>query len=135
MKPETLSGARVPSLAVAMSFKDVATSQPDEAIQLGSCPVFQWIVVRTRRSVYDIIVLSGDAGEVMVRGGRFFPEFRRATVVGSTFGGSAVRVGSICAGCRMELEVAGKFFLRDSAAAIGRFPPAPAAAHRWLAPG
>ena len=108
MTPETLSGAGALSLVVAVPLEDQATPQPDEAIQLDSCPAFQWIVVRTRRSVYEIIVLSGDAGDVMVRGGRYFPEFRCATVVGSTFGGSAVRLGTICVGCYLELQVDGK---------------------------
>jgi len=118
MTPEILSGAGTLSLAVAMPLEDQATPQPEEAIQLDSCPAFQWIVVRTRRSVYEIFVLSGDAGEVMVRGGRYFPEFRRATIVGSTFGGSAVRVGSICAGCYMELEVDGMSFVTSRIEAV-----------------
>ena len=118
MTPETLSGAGALSLAVAVPLEDQATPQPDEAIQLDSCPAFQWIVVRTRQSVYEIFVLSGDAGEVMVRGGRYFPEFRRATIVGSTFGGSAVRVGSICAGCHLELEADGKSFVTSRIEAV-----------------
>lgn len=125
MNPETLSGAGAPSLAVALPFEDLATSPPDDAIQLDTCPEFQWIVVRTRRSVYDIIVLSGDAGEVMVRGGRFFPEFRRAIIAGSTFGGSAVRAGSICAGCHLELEVAGKSFVTSRIEAVSLGLPHP----------
>ena len=118
MTPETQSGAGELSFAVAVPLQDQATSPPDEAIQLDSCPAFQWIVVRTRRSVYDIIVLSGEAGEVMVRGGRYFPEFRHATIAGSTFGGSAVRVGSICPGCHMELEVDGRSFVTSRIEAV-----------------
>ena len=118
MTPEILSGAEALSLVVAVPLKDQATPQPDEAIQLDSCPAFQWIVVRTRQSVYEIFVLSGDAGEVMVRGGRYFPEFRRATIVGSTFGGSAMRVGSICPGCHMELEVDWRSFVTSRIEAV-----------------
>ena len=122
MNPETLSGAGELSFAVAVPLEDQATSPPDEAIQLDSCAAFQWMVVRTRRSVYDIIVLSGEAGEVMVRGGHYFPEFRHATIAGSTFGASAMRVGSICPGCHMELEADGKSFVtsRIEAVSLGR---------------
>jgi hypothetical protein len=35
-----------------------------DGIQIDSCPALEWIVVRTRNSVYDVIVLSGTAGEV-----------------------------------------------------------------------
>ena len=118
MTRETPSGAGALSVTVAMPLKDLATSLPEEAIQLDSCPAFQWIVVRTRRSVYDIIVLSGDAGEVMVRGGRYFPEFQSATIAGSTFGGRAVRLGSICVGCYLELHVNGESFITSRIQAV-----------------
>ena len=111
MNRETVTGGEAASLAIALPFDELATSPPDDTIQLDSCPQFQWILVRTRRSVYDVIVLSGEAGEVMIRGGSFFPEFQLATIVGSTFGGSAVRLGSICAGCHLELHVDGKSFV------------------------
>ena len=46
---------------------------PRSAIQLDSCRTFDWVVAKTSRSVYDLVVLPGDAGEVLVRGGRFLP--------------------------------------------------------------
>jgi hypothetical protein len=118
MNQETLSGAAAPSLVAALPFEGSATEQPDDVIQLDSCPALQWIVVRTRKSTYDIIVLSGDAGEVMVRGGRFFPEFRHATIAGSTFGGSSVKLGSICVGLHLELRVNGKSFVTSRIQAV-----------------
>ena len=111
MSREIVTGGEAASLAVALPFEDLAAVPRDDSIQLDSCPQFQWILMRTRRSVYDLIVLSGKAGEVMIRGGSFFPEFRLATIVGSTLGGSAVRLGSICAGCHLELHVDGKSFV------------------------
>jgi len=111
MTREPVTGGEAASLEVALPFEDLATVPPDDTIQLDSCPQFQWILMRTRRSVYDVIVLSGEAGEVMIRGGAFFPEFQLATIVGSTLGGSAVRLGSICAGCHLELHVDGKSFV------------------------
>jgi hypothetical protein len=41
------------------------------------------IVVTTRSSVYELIVLPGH-NDVLVRGGSHFPEFRRALFLGST---------------------------------------------------
>jgi len=111
MSREIVTGGEAASLAVALPFEDLAAVPRDDSIQLDSCPQFQWILMRTRRSVYDLIVLSGKAGEVMIRGGSFFPEFQLATIVGSTLGGSAVRLGSICAGCHLELHVDGKSFV------------------------
>jgi len=126
MNPEIVTGGEAASLAVALPFEDLATSPPDDAIQLDSCPQFQWIVVRTRESVYDIIVLSGDTGDVMVRGGRFFPAFRLATLAGSTFGGSSMRAGSICAGCHLELHVDGKALVTSRIETVSLGLPHPA---------
>ena len=71
----------------ALSLSGWATSDWSDGIQIDSCPALEWIVVRTLNSVYDVIVLSGNAGEVLVRGGRFFPEFCRARLAGATAGG------------------------------------------------
>jgi hypothetical protein len=69
----------------------------------------------------------------MVRGGQFFPEFQLATIAGSTYGGSALRLGKICTGCHMELRVDGKSFVTSRIEAVSlslphaTFPlPAPA---------
>src|SRR5580765_3495400 len=116
MNRETLSGAETPSRTFIMRREDWPAS-PDD-IQLDSCNELQQIVVKTRRSAYDIIVLSGDAAEVMVRGGQFFPEFRRARIAGSTFGGSALRLRSICVGLHLELHVDGKSFVTSRIQAV-----------------
>ena len=83
------------------------TRKSDAAVHLDLCDPFERIAVKTRRSRYEVIVLSGAASEVLVRGGRFFPEFRRATLCGSTAGGSAIRLKSIEEGLCMELRVDG----------------------------
>ena len=54
------------------------------SIDLGSCAVRETIVVTTRASVYELIVLQGDEGDVLVRGGSHFRKFRRVLFVGST---------------------------------------------------
>ena len=54
------------------------------SIDLGSCAAPETIVVTTRASVYELIVLRGDEPDVLVRGGRHFTEFRRVLFVGST---------------------------------------------------
>lgn len=78
------------------------------AICLNACLPFDRLEVRTERTVYDVVVLSGSTGEALVRGGRHFVDFRRARVVGSTFGGSAVRFRTIEVGAHLELQVEGQ---------------------------
>jgi len=102
------------SHAVATPFEDWATWQPEEAIELDLCHALEQIVVRTRHSVYEVIVLCGEAGEVLVRGGRFLPDFQRARIEGSTAGGCAVKLRSICVGLHMELNVGGQVFITST---------------------
>ena len=90
------------------------------AIHLDSCVPFEHIAVRTRRNDYDVVVLAGRAGDVCVRGGRFFKEFRRARLAGSTFGGSAIRVRTIEVGCPLELQVDGRRIVTSAVEAVSR---------------
>jgi len=76
-----------------------------QAIHIDSCQPFEHIAVRTQRTDYEVVVLPGNAGEVLVRGGRFFKEFRRARLAGSTLGGTAIRLNTIEVGCALELQV------------------------------
>jgi len=59
--------------------------------------------VRTRNTTYEITVLSPLTGDVLVRGGQFFPEHTRAQLAGCSMGGSFLKVRSIHPGFLMEL--------------------------------
>jgi hypothetical protein len=73
-------------------------------LHLDSCALFERITVRTQTSVYELIVLSGAIGEVLIRGGRFFPRFSRAIVIGAAKGGGAVALRTIVSGLSMEFR-------------------------------
>jgi hypothetical protein len=90
------------------------------AIHLDSCVPFDRIAVRTRRTDYEVVVLPGSTGDVLVRGGRFFEEFRRARLAGSTFGGTAIRVNTIEVGCALELHVDGTRIVTSPIEAVSR---------------
>ena len=61
------------------------------------------LIVRTRNSVYEIIVMVPHTASVMVRGGRFFSTFTPAQVVGSSLGGGFLKLHGVYAGLQMEL--------------------------------
>ena len=127
MKAETMRGGAAGQSGVGMPQPGSGGTTADNVIRLASCAEFDWVVVRTCGGhVYDIVVLSGATGAVMVRGGRFFPDFRRATVVGSTFGGSAVKLRTICAGLHLELKVDGKSIVTSSVTEVSRRLPSDA---------
>jgi hypothetical protein len=83
--------------------------------------------VRTRNSVYEFTVLTADTGDVLVRGGHFFPEHTRARIAGCSLGGSCLKVGSIYPGFLMELHRAddGQRIVTTRVQAIASLPPGP----------
>ena len=94
----------------------------NDGIQIDSCPALEHIEVRTLNSVYEVIVLDGCAGEVLIRGGRFFPEFRRARLAGAT-ARNALKLLGIYVGLRMELYVDDQPIVTSAVRRISRRPP------------
>jgi hypothetical protein len=101
-----------PSLAAQQAAHDFVQSATEErprfipnAVWLDDCRPFETFVVITSRNVYDIVVLPGNCGQVLIRGGHYFPEFRYALLLGATGGGSALKMNRIEVGLRMELRL------------------------------
>jgi len=74
--------------------------------------------VRTRHSVYDIIVSEPRGAGVFVRGGRFFPEFTAVRVAGSTNGGSSIELRSLEVALRLEFSLGRQFVLTSAVQSI-----------------
>jgi hypothetical protein len=62
------------------------------------------LTIRTRHSLYEIVVVAPETGDVLVRGGEYFPEFTPARLAGSSLGGSFLKLHGIYVGFRMELS-------------------------------
>ena len=75
------------------------------SIHIPSCAASETIVVRTGASVYELIVLRGDCGEVLVRGGKRFAEFCPVLFVGSVRNGGPVARHTIDIGLCMKFYV------------------------------
>jgi len=80
-------------------------------VSLDRLSALDRLVVRTRHSVYEIIVSSPSSGDVLVRGGAFFPDFTPARLAGSTLGGSFVKIRALHVGFRLEFTVGVQFVL------------------------
>jgi hypothetical protein len=65
------------------------------------------LLVRTRYSQYRLTVLDGESGHVLIEGGTLLHGVTPATLSGATAGGSAMKLGWIGVGLRMELSVGG----------------------------
>ena len=100
--PEPVAFDRiVPGQPTLDAFAVEATCSHGVALQ--SLEAGAVLTVNTQNSCYRMVVLDGPARRVLVRGGWVFPEKTEAQVGGATAGGSAVRVGWIGEGLRLEL--------------------------------
>ena len=80
-------------------------------------------LVRTRNTNYEFTVLAPETGEVLVRGGRFFPEHTRARISGCTLGGSILKVCAIYPGFLMELQHGEQRIVTTRVQRISSLPP------------
>jgi hypothetical protein len=76
-----------------------------DGVQVEQLPALQGVRVQTRNTTYDITVIDGSAGEVLITGGRFFPIPTRARLNGCTLGGSCLKWRGLYTGLRMEIQV------------------------------
>ena len=83
------------------------------SIHIHSCAEFETIIVTTRSSVYELIVLPGDEG-VLVRGGSHFTEFRRALFLGSTAEDASFAPGTIDTGRRLQFICGDRVFITSA---------------------
>jgi len=99
-----------------------AVSQTD-GIGLIDVEAFATLVVRTDNSVYRITILRPHAREVLVQGGKFFPERTRACLSGSTFGGSCLKIGWVGLGLHLEFHAGDQCIITSHVCAIAVEPP------------
>jgi hypothetical protein len=77
------------------------------AVDLRSLPSGTELLVETRNSRYRFVVLD-DGGNVLVDGGRYFPQETTARIDGCTLGGSLLKLGWIGLGLFLEISACGK---------------------------
>jgi hypothetical protein len=89
---ETISS---PKGAILDAWSD---SEWNEGIQIDQMEELTTLAVQTSNSLYEITVLNGHTGEVLVRGGEFFPVRTPVRLEGSTCGGSILKRRGIYVG-------------------------------------
>jgi hypothetical protein len=75
-----------------------------DGVQLEGIQDMETLTIRTENSTYEITVICGRTGEILVRGGRFFPEFTAARLAGSSLGGSFLKLRGIYIGFNLEIH-------------------------------
>jgi len=74
-----------------------------KGINLGTCSRLDSISARTVNSDYRITLLDPKSGRALLEGGQRFPEPVVVTILGSSFGGSMLRMGWLNVGMRIEI--------------------------------
>ena len=69
------------------------------------------IVIATRSNVYELVVLGGDRGDVLVRGGRYFSEVTPALFLGSIADDGSLKPHTIDIGLRMKFVLGERFIV------------------------
>ena len=109
----------VPSAAVLSTWH---SHKWENGINLSQLAALDRVFVRTRNSLYEIIVSSPASGDVLVRGGEFFPEFTSARVAGATLGGSFLKLRCVHVGFRLELSLGTRFVVTSPVQSVGVAP-------------
>jgi hypothetical protein len=78
-------------------------SEWSDGVQIDQIEELTTLAVQTSNSLYEITVLNGHTGDVLVRGGEFFPVRTAVRLEGSTCGGSILKRRGIYVGSRMEI--------------------------------
>ena len=73
-------------------------------LQIEGLDPLETLEVQTKNTTYEIILMDVRRGEILVRGGRFFPVYTRARLSGASLAGSFLKVGGIYIGFCMEFH-------------------------------
>ena len=89
---------------VAASLDGWTRHEWKEGLQLDSLRELDELSIRTRNSVYRMVVMAPGAGEILVQGGQFFPEPTRARFAGCSLGGAFLKQRGMYVGFRLEIH-------------------------------
>ena len=78
-----------------------------DGMQVDALRDLDMLIVRTMNTVYEITVVTARTGEVIVRGGKFFPQPTRAVILGSSLGGAFLKLRGIYCGFALEVYACG----------------------------
>lgn len=88
-------------------------------LQTEHLPERTSLAIETENSRYQLTILCGRTGDVLVRGGQFFPEETAARLAGSSLGGGLLKLRGIYIGFRMELYTHERSIITSPVRSIG----------------
>jgi hypothetical protein len=89
-----------------------------DGLQIDQMDDLETLVITTRNSTYEITVICGRDGDILVRGGAFFPEKTAAHLSGASLGGSFLKIRGIYLGLNMEILHEGRSIITSPVQSI-----------------
>jgi hypothetical protein len=115
MNTTAIRPSTVPAAALLSSWNSYPWK---DGVCLDQLAALDRVTVLTRNSCYEIVVVAPATGEVLVRGGSFFPTFTTARLAGCTLGGSFLKLRSVFTGFHIEFALAGGIIITSPVGAI-----------------
>ena|SRR5882672_259295 len=106
-------------IPAAADLDNWSARQWSHGVQIDQFDVLDSLVIQTQNTTYEITILCGRTGEVLVRGGKYFPVTTSARLSGASLGGSLLKMRGIYTGFRMELIHEGRYILTSAVCSIG----------------
>lgn len=106
----------IPAAAILDTWSDDPWTN---GVQIDHREDMETLAIQTWNSLYEITIIEGRSGEVLVRGGQFFPELTPARLTGATLGGSFCKMRGIYVGFRMEINAKGQRIVTTPVESIG----------------
>ena len=91
--------------------------------QLDQLADMQRVHVRTVYSLYEITVIDGRRGEILIRGGKYVPDLTEGHFAGATLGGSFCKMRGIYPGFKMEFSANGLRLITSTVQTVTVFIP------------
>jgi len=91
--------------------------------QIDELEEMQQIHVRTLYSVYEITVIDGRNGEILVKGGEHVRDLTEGRLTGATLGGSFCKMRGIYPGFKMEFVANGQRLVTSTVKTVSIFRP------------
>jgi len=95
----------------------------DNGMQIDKLEEMQRIHVRTVYSLYEITVIDGRSGEILVKGGEHIPDLIEGRLTGATLGGSFCKMLGIYPGFKMEFVANGQRLVTSTVQTVSVFHP------------
>lgn len=129
IQPADRDTTREPDTRPAVTLDAWSRHDWSDGLQIDRLAPLETIEARTRNSVYELVILDGRNGDVLVTGGQFFPTSTRVRLNGCTAGGSCLKWRGVYCGFRLEFQVGTEVVVTTRVQSVARLERSPSSTH------